>query len=79
MYSNAAACLPRRRLARLKGQSTVTYANEKELWVLISTDPSTNLIHYIYEVHSKAHGVGAVASQSRWQSDPPDALELAEE
>jgi hypothetical protein len=39
--------------------------NEKELWVLIPTDPSTNLIHCIYEVHSKANGVGAAASQSR--------------
>jgi len=36
----------------------------EELWVLIPIDPSTNFIHCIYEVHSKAHSVGA-ASQSR--------------
>lgn len=53
--------------------------NEKELWVLIPTDPSTNLIHCIYEVQSKVHGVGAAASQSRWPSDPPYASELTEE
>jgi hypothetical protein len=77
IYSNAAACLPRRRLARLKAQSTITYANKKELSVLISTNPSTNLIHCIYEMPSKVHGVVAVASQSRWPSDPLDASELA--
>jgi hypothetical protein len=38
----------------------ITYANKKELWVLIPTDSSTNLIHCIYEVHSKAHGIGAL-------------------
>lgn len=39
--------------------------NEKELRVLVPADPSTHLIHCIYEMHSKAHGIGAAASQSR--------------
>jgi hypothetical protein len=42
---NAAACLSRR-------CQTQGLVDEKELWVLIPTEPSTNLIHYIYEVHS---------------------------
>jgi hypothetical protein len=49
---NAAACLLRRR-------QTQGSVDEKELLVLIPTDPSTNLIHCIYEVHS---------STWRWRS-----------
>ena len=36
----------------LKAPPVQGSVDEKELWALISTEPSTNLIHCIYEVHS---------------------------
>jgi hypothetical protein len=63
VHSNAAACLPRSWLARLKGRSVMShYAMRRSCGSLASeartptnsvipTKPSTNLIHCIYEVH----------------------------